>query len=102
MVAPSLPGFAFSEGPKRGDFLMRNIAAVDHKLMVALGYDVYVAQGGDLGTMVVEYMGMDYPESCVAVHVNGVFTGPPTWWRYPLHLAYLIIWAIWNRNRRNS
>jgi pimeloyl-ACP methyl ester carboxylesterase len=102
VVAPSLPGFAFSEGPKRGDFLMRNIAAVDHKLMVALGYDVYVAQGGDLGTMVVEYMGMDYPESCVAVHVNGVFTGPPTWWRYPFHLVYLIIWAIWNRNRKDS
>jgi pimeloyl-ACP methyl ester carboxylesterase len=102
VVAPSLPGFAFSEGPKGGDFLMSNIAAVDHKLMVALEYDAYVAQGGDLGTMVVEYMGMDYPESCVAVHVNGVFTGPPTWWRYLFHLMYLIIWAIWNRNRKDS
>lgn len=33
VVAPSLPGFVFSEGPKRPDFSVRNIAAVDHKLM---------------------------------------------------------------------
>jgi pimeloyl-ACP methyl ester carboxylesterase len=49
VVAPSLPGFGFSEGPKGGEFTLKNMAAVDHKLMLALGYDKYVAQGGDWG-----------------------------------------------------
>lgn len=47
LVAPSLPGFVFSDGVKGSDFDLRNMAAVDHKLMQALGYPKYIAQGGD-------------------------------------------------------
>jgi len=64
-VAPSLPGFAFSEGPKRSDFALRNVAAVNHKLMLALGYEKYMAQGGDWGSMVVRIMALEYPDNCV-------------------------------------
>lgn len=48
----------------------------------------------DQGSMVVRIMGIDFPENCVAVHVNAVAAGLPLWWRYPLHLLYLIIWAL--------
>jgi len=77
VVAPSLPGFVFSEGPKGPEFGVREMAAVDHKIMLALGYEKYVAQGGDWGSMVVRVMGLDFPESCVAVHVNMVVAGVP-------------------------
>jgi pimeloyl-ACP methyl ester carboxylesterase len=102
VVAPSLPGFAFSDGPKGGDFWLKNIAAVDHKLMLALGYDKYVAQGGDWGSMICRIMAVEYPEHAVAVHVNAVASGPPSWWRYPFHLIYLIIWAMWQGKGKTS
>ena len=77
VVAPSLPGFAFSEGPKGPEFGIREMAAVDHKIMLALGYEKYVAQGGDWGSMIVRVMGLDFPENCVAVHCNMVTAIPP-------------------------
>lgn len=71
------------------------MAAVDHKLMLALGYDKYMAQGGDWGSMIVRIMGIDYPDSCVAVHVNMAVAAPPSIWRSPLQLLYLPLWAFW-------
>lgn len=94
VVAPSLPGFVFSSGPKHADFGIRNMAAVDHKLMLALGYDKYMAQGGDWGSMIVRILGIDYPDHCVAVHVNMIAAGVPSIWRNPLSLLYLPIWAM--------
>ena len=102
VVAPSLPGFVFSDGPKGGGFWLKNIAAVDHKLMLALGYDKYVVQGGDWGSMIGRIMGIDYPDHAVAVHVNALASGPPSWWRYPFHLIFLIIWAIWQGKGKDS
>jgi len=94
VVAPSLPGFTFSDYPKGGEFNIQNMAAVDHKLMLALGYDKYIVQGGDWGSMIARIMAVDFPESCLGVHINMLGTGPPTWWRYPFHLAYLVAWAM--------
>ena len=36
VVAPSLPGFVFSSGAKHQEFGLRDMAAVDHKIMLAL------------------------------------------------------------------
>ena len=49
IVAPSLPGFGFSEGLKTQGFLAPQYAETFHKLMLDLGYDEYVTQGGDWG-----------------------------------------------------
>jgi pimeloyl-ACP methyl ester carboxylesterase len=102
VVAPSLPGFVFSDGPKRDGFWLRNIAAVDHKLMLALGYEKYVAQGGDWGSMIARILGIEYPEHAVAIHVNALVSAAPSWWRYPFHLIYLIIWAMLQPKGKNS
>lgn len=93
MVAPSLPGFAFSSGPTKQEFGLREMASVNNKLMHALGYPKYIAQGGDWGSMIARIMGIDFPESCVAVHVNMVIAAPPSIFRYPFQLAYLVVWA---------
>ncbi|KAF9073128.1 Alpha/Beta hydrolase protein [Rhodocollybia butyracea] len=46
VVALSLPGYGFSEGPKKKGFSIKQYAEVAHKLMLALGYNEYVTQGG--------------------------------------------------------
>ena len=48
-VAPSLPNYGFSEGSKRKGFAIEQYAETCHKLMLKLGYDQYVTQGGDWG-----------------------------------------------------
>ncbi|KAJ7636826.1 Alpha/Beta hydrolase protein [Roridomyces roridus] len=52
LVALSHPGFGFSEGPKTKGFAVEKYAEVAHKLMLPLGYDEYVIQGGDFGHLV--------------------------------------------------
>lgn len=95
VVAPSLPGFVFSSEPKGPDFVLKDMATVDHKLMQALGYTKYMAQGGDWGSLIVRFIAVQFPESCIAVHVNMLASGPPVWYKNPLSLAYLVWWAIW-------
>ena len=41
VVAPSLPNFGFSEGPKKKGFGLRQYAETCHNLMLQLGYDHY-------------------------------------------------------------
>lgn len=45
VVAPSLPGFAFSSAPKQKGFGLKQIAKTFNQLMLELGYTTYVAQG---------------------------------------------------------
>ena len=60
--------------------------------MQALGYTHYMAQGGDWGSIVVRMMAVNFPQHCIAVHVNMIVGGPNRW--YPFHFIGLIIWAI--------
>ena len=47
IVAPSLPNFGFSEGVKKKGFDLAKYAEVLNNLMLKLGYEEYVTQGGD-------------------------------------------------------
>jgi pimeloyl-ACP methyl ester carboxylesterase len=51
LVAPSLPNYGFSEGSKKRGFSMNQYAETCHKLMIRLGYNQYVTQGGKLTSM---------------------------------------------------
>jgi len=85
VVAPSIPGFAFSSNPMQKGFDIRKIAETFNTLMIALGYERYVAQGGDWGSSISRVLGVVYPANCRGVHVNlqkGV--EPPKWYRNPL------------------
>lgn len=48
-VALSLPNYGFSEGSKKKGFAVEQYAETCHKLMLKLGYNEYVTQGGDWG-----------------------------------------------------
>ena len=45
VVAPSIPGFGFSDPSTLGDFGVRHTALVFHELMKKLGYERYVIYG---------------------------------------------------------
>jgi pimeloyl-ACP methyl ester carboxylesterase len=46
VVALSLPNYGFSEGSKKKGFAVEQYAETAHKLMLQLGYNEYVTQGG--------------------------------------------------------
>jgi microsomal epoxide hydrolase len=70
VVAPSLPGFGFSGAPPH-PIGPRKIAALFNTLMTdRLGYDGYLAQGGDWGGAVSTWLGYDHAPACAAIHVN--------------------------------
>ncbi len=70
VIAPSLPGFGFSGRPQR-PIGPRKIAGLFDKLMTEiLGYDGYLAQGGDWGGAVSTWLGFDHAPACRAIHLN--------------------------------
>ncbi|KAL0958908.1 hypothetical protein HGRIS_014226 [Hohenbuehelia grisea] len=93
VVALSLPGYGFSEAPKKKGFGIQHYAEVGHKLMVALGYNEYITQGGDWGALVTRKIANDYGGRHVkAWHTNmPVFARAPDPLREPIsYLAHLL------------
>jgi len=79
VVAPSLPGYGFSEAPKKPGFGPEQYAETCHKLMLALGYNEYVTQGGDWGYLITKYTAFMYGQKHVkAWHTNFPSAAPPT------------------------
>ncbi|MEX0665914.1 MAG: epoxide hydrolase family protein [Acidimicrobiia bacterium] len=77
VVAPSLPGFGWSGPTHERGWHPRRIAGALHRLMGALGYDRYGAQGGDWGSVVTANVADLQPESVVGLHLNFVVVSMP-------------------------
>jgi pimeloyl-ACP methyl ester carboxylesterase len=77
LVIPSLPGYGFSGRPQATGWDPDHIARAWDTLMKRLGYDRYVAQGGDWGAVVTEAMGRQAPAGLAGVHVNLPAAVPP-------------------------
>ncbi|MBM7832573.1 pimeloyl-ACP methyl ester carboxylesterase [Agromyces cerinus] len=71
VVAPSMPGFAFSGPTHETGWDMSRIARAWVELMERLGYERYGAQGGDTGAVISPMLGRLAPEHVIGVHVNG-------------------------------
>jgi len=71
VVAPSLPGYAFSDRPRSDGGVFR-VGDLWHELMTQLGYDRYVAHGGDWGSTITELLARDHGEHVVAIHLTDV------------------------------
>jgi pimeloyl-ACP methyl ester carboxylesterase len=70
VVAPSLPGYGFSEPTRTRGWDVWRIARAFTELMRRLGYTRYGAQGGDWGAQVATRIGALDPEHCAAIHLN--------------------------------
>ncbi len=73
VVVPALPGFGFSARPA-APIGPRGVAALwDRLLRETLGYQRYIAQGGDWGSMVSAMAGLHHASpqgGCIAIHIN--------------------------------
>lgn len=71
VVAPSLPGFAFSFRPDQPRFDVAGIADLFATLMDdVLGYDRFAAQGGDWGAHISARLGAAHADRVLGVHVT--------------------------------
>ena len=75
VVIPSMPGYGFSGRPTTTGWDPAHIARAWDALMKRLGYERYVAQGGDWGAVVVDQMGVQAPSGLIGIHTNmpGIF-----------------------------
>jgi len=77
VVIPSIPGFGFSGKPTAPGWDAQRTARAWTTLMRRLGYDRFVAQGGDWGALITELMGVQAPPELVAIHTNMPSAVPP-------------------------
>ncbi len=76
VVAPSLPGYGFSDKPREPGWGVERIARAWAALMARLGYGRYVAQGGDWGAMVTTAVAAEDPGHCAGIHLNMPVVAP--------------------------
>jgi pimeloyl-ACP methyl ester carboxylesterase len=76
VVIPSLPGHGFSGTPTTIGWDPIRIARAWVVLMERLGYERYVAQGGDWGNAVTEQMALLRPMGLLGIHTNMPATIP--------------------------
>ncbi len=70
LVLPSIPGYGFSEEPHELGWGPIRIGRAWNVLMHRLGYDRYVAQGGDVGSQVTDAMGRIGLDGLLGIHTN--------------------------------
>jgi pimeloyl-ACP methyl ester carboxylesterase len=72
VVVPSLPGYGFSDLPHR-DGMLFHVGDLWHELMSnQLGYERYVAHGGDWGSTITEFLARDHSGAVRAIHLTDV------------------------------
>ena len=76
VIAPSIPGYGFSGPTRHKGFNIDKAAAVNTRIMELLGYDRYIAQGGDWGSAISSGMARSHPERVIALHINLIVGRP--------------------------
>ncbi len=77
VVAPSLPGYGFSDHPVTRAMNIQAVADIMFKLMTGvLGYSRFAAQGGDWGSAIASRIGEVYAGSLYGIHLNLIIAAP--------------------------
>ena len=78
VVAPSLPGFGFSDRPTQPGMQVLKVADMWDRLMTeGLGYPRFAVQGGDIGAGVTSRLGFAHPEDLFGIHLTSVTRPTP-------------------------
>lgn len=70
VVAPSLVGYGFSEAAAKPGMNPTEMAIVFRNLMISLGYDKFLVQGGDWGALIGSNLATLFPENVIGLHSN--------------------------------
>ncbi|WP_341915917.1 epoxide hydrolase family protein [Ferrovibrio terrae] len=77
VICPTLPGYGFSM-PLEKPIAPRAIARLWRDLMVeVLGFNRFLVQAGDWGSIVSSWLGADFSDHAAALHLNMVPLRPP-------------------------
>ncbi|KPI41967.1 putative epoxide hydrolase [Cyphellophora attinorum] len=101
VVAPSLINFGFSSECIKPGFNVTQHAETCHKLMLQLGYDQYVTQGGDLGYFTTHTMARMYPDHLKAIHCNLAVPEKPDAKKHPELHAEVEAHTLTDREKRD-
>lgn len=78
VIVPSIPGYGWSSPPLQ-PITTREVAPLFDRLMSqVLGYSSYFAQGGDWGSLIASWLGVDFPGNVMAIHINMMGLRPYT------------------------
>ncbi|KAF7446885.1 epoxide hydrolase protein [Pyrenophora tritici-repentis] len=69
IIVPSLPGFTLSTIQSNSDWTNKDTGRILNQLMLTLGFNKYLVQGGDVGSFVAQVMSATY-DGCVGMHLN--------------------------------
>ena len=89
LIIPSLPGFGFSSKPERPVGQKLTARLFDTLMTDALGYDRYLAQGGDWGSLVTSFLGLNHADHVKAIHLNMMALRPHGGPQSPDEIAWL-------------
>ncbi|KAL1508971.1 hypothetical protein ABEB36_003783 [Hypothenemus hampei] len=70
VIAPSLPGYGFSEASNKPGLNTARAAQIFKNLMGKLGFNMFYVQGGDWGALIVNRLSILYPENILGAHSN--------------------------------
>jgi juvenile hormone epoxide hydrolase len=70
VVAPSLPGYGFSEAAAKTGLGITEMAIIMRNLMIRLGFEKFYVQGGDWGSMIGNDVLTLFPENVLGYHSN--------------------------------
>ncbi|MAF39035.1 MAG: multidrug MFS transporter [Chloroflexi bacterium] len=78
VVAPSLPGFGFSDHAQERGMEVQRVAGMWNKLMTQnLGYPKFAAQGGDIGSGVTARLGFAHSDTLFGIHLTSITRPTP-------------------------
>ncbi|XP_073689899.1 epoxide hydrolase 1 [Garra rufa] len=72
VICPSIPGYGYSEAPRKKGFNTLEAARIFLKLMERLGFPEFYVQGGDWGAFITSNMAQMKPECIRGLHLNMV------------------------------
>lgn len=77
LVVPSIPGYGFSDQPKKPGYAAAQMGDIFIELMNRLGYDRYGVQAGDWGAPIVAHIARNNSIQVVGMHTETCRGGPP-------------------------
>ncbi|MHC4455797.1 MAG: epoxide hydrolase family protein [Planctomycetota bacterium] len=77
VICPSIPGYGFSEAPRKSGFGCEQVAETFAKLIARLGYTQYGAQGGDWGAVISTWLAAIDATHVTGIHMNTTLGNMP-------------------------